>query len=60
MPEGSRAERRADGRLAISYAPSRMPTDRLIDALRAAGLPIRDIAVEAPDLEDVFLRLTSH
>ena len=60
MPEGSRAERRADGRLAISYAPSRMPTDRLIDALRTAGLPIRDIAVEAPDLEDVFLRLTSH
>ena len=60
MPEGSRAERRADGRLAISYAPSRMPTDGLIDALRAAGLPIRDIAVEAPDLEDVFLRLTSH
>jgi ABC-2 type transport system ATP-binding protein len=59
MPEGSRAERRADGRLAISYAPSRMPTDRLIDALRAAGLPIRDIAVEAPDLEDVFLRMTS-
>ena len=60
LPEGSRAERRADGRLAISYAPSRMPTDGLIDALRAAGLPIRDIAVEAPDLEDVFLRLTSH
>ena len=60
LPEGSRAERRADGRLAISYAPSRMPTDGLIDALRAAGLPIRDIAVETPDLEDVFLRLTSH
>ena len=60
LPEGSRAERRADGRLAISYAPSRMPTDGLIDALRAAGLPILDIAVETPDLEDVFLRLTSH
>lgn len=59
LPEGSRAERRADGRLAISYAPSRLPTDGLIDAIRAANLPIRDIAVEAPDLEDVFLRMTS-
>ena len=60
LTEGIRAERRADGRLAISYAPSRIPADALIDALRAAGMPIRDIAVEAPDLEDVFLRLTSH
>ena len=59
LPEGSRAERRADGRLAISYAPSRLPTDGLIDAIRAANLPIHDIAVEAPDLEDVFLRMTS-
>ena len=59
-PEGVRAERRDDGRLALSYAPSRLPADRLIDALRAEGLPIRDLAVEAPDLEDVFVRLTSH
>lgn len=60
LPEGVRAERRDDGRLALSYAPSRLPADRLIDALRAEGLPIRDLAVEAPDLEDVFVRLTSH
>ena len=59
LPEGVRAERRGDGRLALSYAPSRIPTDGLIDALRAAGLPIRDLAVEAPDLEDVFVQLTS-
>ena len=59
LPEGARAERRADGRLALSYAPSRVAVDGLIDALRAGGLPIRDMAVEAPDLEDVFLRLTA-
>ena len=28
-------------------------------ALRAAGLPIRDIAVETPDLEDVFVQMTA-
>lgn len=59
LPEGARAERRADGRLAISYAPSRLTTDALIAALHAAGLPIRDVAVETPDLEDVFVQLTS-
>jgi ABC-2 type transport system ATP-binding protein len=59
LPEGVCGERRHDGRLAIGYAPSRMPADRLIDALRAAGLPIRDVTVEAPDLEEVFVRLTS-
>lgn len=60
MPEGLRAERRSDGRLAISYAPSSVSADQIIDAVRAAGLSIRDISVEAPDLEDVFLRLTTH
>ena len=59
LPEGARAERRPDGRLAISYAPSRIVADRLIDALRAAGLPILDLAVETPDLEDVFVQLVS-
>lgn len=59
LPGQVRAERRADGRLALSYAPSNLTADQLIDALRAQGLPIRDIAVEAPDLEDVFVQLTS-
>ncbi|MDT1063702.1 ABC transporter ATP-binding protein [Paracoccus sp. CPCC 101403] len=59
LPEGVRAERRADGRLALSYAPSRLPADAMIDALRAAGMPIRDVTVETPDLEDAFVRLTS-
>ncbi|MBD9525396.1 MULTISPECIES: ABC transporter ATP-binding protein [Paracoccus] len=59
LPEGVHAQRRDDGRLAMSYTPSRIPTDDLIDALRAADLPIRDLAVEAPDLEDVFVQLTS-
>lgn len=59
MPEGVQSLRRTDGRLAISYAPSRIPADVLIDAVRSAGLPILDIGVESPDLEDVFLRLTA-
>ena len=39
--------------------PRAMTQGELIDALRAAGLPIRDIAVETPDLEDVFVQMTA-
>ena len=59
LPEGVRAERRDDGRLALSYAPSQMRADAIIAAIRKAGLPIVDVASESPDLEDVFLRLTA-
>ncbi|MDO5657130.1 MAG: ABC transporter ATP-binding protein [Paracoccus sp. (in: a-proteobacteria)] len=58
LPEGVTMERRRDGRLAFSYKPSSMRADALIDALRGAGLPIRDIAIEQPRLEDVFVDLT--
>ena len=37
-----------------------MPTGALLglDAVRAAGVPILDVAAEQPDLEDVFVELT--
>ena len=43
----------------VSKADGSQSLDLQHDALRAAGLPIRDLAVEAPDLEDVFVQLTS-
>ncbi|MFV0301957.1 MAG: ABC transporter ATP-binding protein [Paracoccus sp. (in: a-proteobacteria)] len=58
LPEGARAEWRADGRLAISYPPSRLRADQVIDALRGGGVPILDVGIEQPDLEDVFVDLT--
>lgn len=58
LPKGAQPEWRADGRLAISYPPSRIRADQLLDALRSAGLPILDVASEQPDLEDVFVDLT--
>ena len=58
LPEGVTPERRADGRLALSYQPSRIEPGEIIDALRGGGLPIRDIATEQPRLEDVFVELT--
>lgn len=58
LPQGARAETRPDGRLAITYAPSRLRADQILDVLRAGGVPILDVATEQPDLEDVFVELT--
>jgi ABC-2 type transport system ATP-binding protein len=58
LPEGAHPEWRGDGRLAISYPPSRIRADQLLDALRGAGIPILDVATEQPDLEDVFVEMT--
>ena len=58
LPEGVTAERRADGRLALTYAPGRVQADRIIDALRQGGVPMADVSSEQPDLQDVFLSMT--
>jgi len=31
----------------------------LLSALRAAGVAIKDLSIEEPDLEDVFVELTA-
>lgn len=62
IPPGLEAwspEIRADGRLALRYAPSAVPAGVILAALAAAGLAIRDLSTEEADLEDIFLRLTS-
>ena len=58
MPEGVSAEARTDGTLAFTYPASRISADRVLDALRAANIAIRDVTSEQPDLEEVFLNLT--
>ena len=58
LPDGVTVDRRADGRLALSYVPGRLQADRIIDALRGGGVPMVDVASEQADLEDVFLSLT--
>ncbi|MEL6203809.1 MAG: ABC transporter ATP-binding protein [Pseudomonadota bacterium] len=59
LPEGVRLERRAGGTLAFSYRRSVTPAEAVLDAVRAAGITIADVATQEPDLEDVFLALTS-
>ena len=49
---------RKDGALAISYA-STQTVESLLERVKAAGVSIRDLKTEEPDLEDVFVSMTS-
>lgn len=59
LPQGITGQRRADGTLAFTYRSSAIAAGQVIDAVRNAGITIRDVTSEQPDLEDVFLSLTS-
>lgn len=56
--KGLEVERLADGTLALSYHAQTMPAEAVLEAVRAAGIRIRDVQTKQADLEDVFLELT--
>ncbi|MHA6347132.1 ABC transporter ATP-binding protein [Roseivivax sp. CAU 1761] len=60
LPEadGLEVERREDGAVAVTYRAARTSAEEVLDAVRAAGIRIRDVRTEQADLEDVFLALT--
>ncbi len=60
LPEGAglEVERRADGAVAISYVARDTPAEAVLEAVRGAGIRIRDVRTEQADLQDVFLALT--
>ncbi|WP_417205653.1 ATP-binding cassette domain-containing protein [Antarctobacter sp.] len=49
---------RPDGSLALTYRSTRTSAEDVLAAVQAAGIRIRDLRTEEPDLEDVFLALT--
>jgi ABC-2 type transport system ATP-binding protein len=55
---GFDARLRPDGRLAVTYKTGAASVEQVLAAARAAGVSIKDLATEEPDLEDVFLALT--
>ncbi|MBS1301097.1 ABC transporter ATP-binding protein [Loktanella sp. SALINAS62] len=59
MPGGVTGEKRANGTLAFTYQSSKTPAGQIIEMVRNSGITIRDVTSEQPDLEDVFLSLTS-
>ncbi|MFD1911572.1 ABC transporter ATP-binding protein [Halodurantibacterium flavum] len=59
LPAGVALDRRRDGTLAFSYNRRETSANAVLDAVRAAGITIRDVATEEPHLEDVFVALTT-
>jgi ABC-2 type transport system ATP-binding protein len=55
---GFDAKLRPDGRLAISFKAEGASVEEVLSAVRGAGIHIKDLSTEEPDLEDVFLALT--
>jgi ABC-2 type transport system ATP-binding protein len=47
------------GGFSVSYRTGHSSVEQVLAAIRAAGLHIKDIATEDPDLEDVFVSLIS-
>jgi ABC-2 type transport system ATP-binding protein len=58
LPEGCTPSVRPDGSIAIAYRRSRTSPEEILAAVRAAGIRLRDVATEEPDLQDVFLEIT--
>ncbi|MEM9756266.1 MAG: ABC transporter ATP-binding protein [Pseudomonadota bacterium] len=57
-PPGVGLEHRGDGTLAFAYRRSETTAGAILSAVQAAGLAVREVQTEEPDLEDVFLSLT--
>jgi len=55
---GIEVEPRADGSLALTYHSDETPAEAVLEAVRNAGIRIRDVKTEQADLQDVFLELT--
>lgn len=62
LPEsltGLDAEIREDGILCIKFRSGETGIGRLLEQVRAAGIGVADLATEQPNLEDVFVAMTS-
>ncbi|MCP5072452.1 MAG: ABC transporter ATP-binding protein [Rhodobacteraceae bacterium] len=58
-PVGTTLERREDGKLAFTYHRTQTSADQILQLIKDAEIEIQDITTEEPDLQDVFLALTS-
>jgi ABC-2 type transport system ATP-binding protein len=50
---------RANGDLAVTFKTREAGVEQVLAAVRAAGVAIKDLRTEDPDLEDVFVSLTT-
>jgi ABC-2 type transport system ATP-binding protein len=56
---GFETKPRPGGAFSVTYRTGQSSVEQVLAAVRATGLHIRDISTEDPDLEDVFVSLTT-
>ena len=56
---GFETKSRPGGAFSVTYRTGQSSVEQVLAAVRATGLHIKDISTEDPDLEDVFVSLTS-
>ncbi|WP_439103227.1 ABC transporter ATP-binding protein [Celeribacter marinus] len=59
LPNGVSFERKKDGVLSFTYSRAQASANDVLDAVKAQGVVIGDVRTQEPDLEDVFVDLTS-
>ncbi len=59
LPDGVRMERRRDGAYVFDFSRGQASVGAILDAVKNAGITIGDVRTMEPDLEDVFVELTS-
>ncbi|MEM9957429.1 MAG: ABC transporter ATP-binding protein [Pseudomonadota bacterium] len=59
LPKGATVVRRPESALAIEFARRDVSLGQILQTLTEAGVEISDLSTEEPDLEDVFLALTT-
>jgi ABC-2 type transport system ATP-binding protein len=52
-------ERKNTGAFTLTYSAGKHSVEELLDRIRAEGVAIRDLSIEEPNLEDVFVELTA-
>ena len=50
---------RPSGAFAVTYSTGQHSVEEMLDRVRNAGVAIKDLSIEEPDLKDVFVKLTS-
>ncbi|MBC7768105.1 MAG: ABC transporter ATP-binding protein [Phycisphaerales bacterium] len=50
---------RTTGAFALTYRTGEHSVEEMLDRIRAAGVTIKDLSIEEPDLEDIFVELTA-
>ena len=59
LPDSVTGQKLADGTLTFTYQSVVTPADQILSLVRDAGITIKDVRTQEPDLEDVFLSLTA-